>query len=386
MNKKTNKETGYLFKDIDKILELESIFRQQQLDALTFKPVSKAPVSTGLGYTGYIDDLDVFKPLYSYDEQYNDVKKMFENQLRIANYYRYGCYGRIPTVFVDMRLVIESMFGVKLKSGAKSTEEFWSEPVDTDLKDLVKLGPPALSLGQFPVFKQYHEYFIENMPEGFKMHMSGILSPFGTALAIIGSRIFNEVYDRPELLLEFLDIITLTHIQTQRALFDIIGNKDPDEFYYFGACMPGGLMAAGDDLVNLSPEMVRTFELPFLKKIAENLGCKIFYHYCPHPKDTRSRYTAHIFKELINTGYIIGLNSQPMGYWAYLDYYEELKNNKFGIQSGIEFPQDFNSRDFYRVVEKLHENTYGKSGIHVTLREIKTEAQTKKFMDIWNKL
>lgn len=374
------------FKDMDKILELESIYRQQQLDALTWKPVAKAPVSTGLGYTGYIDDLGVFKPAYTYEEQYNDVKKMFENQLRIANYYRYGCIGRIPTIFVDMRLVIESMFGVETNSGAKSTEEFWSKPLDIDLKEIVELGLPPLTAGDFLKYRQYHEYFVENMPEGFKIHMSGILSPFGTALAIIGSRIFSEVYDRPELVLQFLDIITVTHIQTQKELFKISGLKNPREFYYFGACMPGGLMVAGDDLVNISPEMIQKFELPFLKKISESLGCKLFYHYCPHPKDTPSHYTDHIFKELIKTDYIIGLNSQPMGYWAYQDYYDDLKSKKFGIQSGVEFPEDCSGSEFYKSIEKLHENTYKKSGIHITLREIKTPGQTRQFMNIWNNL
>jgi len=377
---------NYFFKDMDKILELESYYRQQQLDALTWKPISRAPVSTGLGYTGYIDDLDVFKPIYSYKEQHNDKKKMFENQVHIANYYRYSCIGRIPTIFVDLMHVIESMFGAEMNEDAKSTEEFWSKPLDLDLGAIVKRGVPSLDAGEFPKYKEFHEYFVENMPEGFKLHSPGILSPFGTAAAIIGSQIFSELYDRPELVLEFLEIVTQTHIETQKELFNISGFKNLNEFYYFGACMPGGFLVAGDDLVNLSPEMIRKFELPFLKKISDSLDCKFFYHYCPHPRDTRQHYTSHLLGEIIDTDYIIGFNSQPLGYWAYLDSFDDLRKAKFGIQSGVEVPQHCSDKEFEKWVEDLHESTYGKSGIHITLREIKSFEQTKKFYDIWSRL
>ncbi len=185
----------------DKILELENKHRQEQLDALTWKPVAKAPVSTGLGVIGYSFDLDVLRPKYSYRAQFQDKEKMLEVQIQKANYMRYCCIGRIPGLYVEIKGLIESMLGARIELAPDVTmmsmESMWVMPCNDDLNAIVERGLPSLTAGLFPMVKEFTEYFRDNLPEGFYLSPTGgAESPFAAAASILQGVIPNSMTGR----------------------------------------------------------------------------------------------------------------------------------------------------------------------------------------------
>ncbi len=375
--------------DQDNVLEREAVYRKDQLAALRWAPVAKAPVSTGLGVIGYSSDLATFRPKYPYSEQFRDKEKMLQVQIQKAEYMRYSCVGRIPGLYIEVKGLIETMLGATLEiaPGAVSSEELWVLPCPDDLKDIVNRGLPSRTAGWFPKMREFTEYFRDHLPQGFYLSPTGggLLSPFATAASILGVPLYTEIYDRPDLVHRFLDLITETSIVVYGELYKMAGFQTLDCDYFFGSCLPG-VPVAGDDVVGISADMIREFEIPYLRKLAKGLQCKIFYHYCPSLKDTREKYTDHPLKAIIPVEEIVGLNSQPLGYWAYLDHYDQLRKHRVGIQSYLDLPDHHDDKEFARWVRRMHDETYGRSGIHLTLRNVTSLEETRHFFEIWNAL
>lgn len=377
---------GTVFTGLDKALELENNYRQEQRAAWTWQPIGKAPVSTGPGVLGYSFETEAFSPCWSYPQQFGDKRKMFEVQVQKANFMRCGCIGRIPGLYVEVKGLVESMLGCEVRlSGLDlpSMECLWVLPSNEDLKAIVERGLPPLDSGLMPMMMEFTEYFREHLPEDFYLTPHGILSPFATAAAILGARLYTELYDRPEQVHQLLDLITETTVMTQNALYELSGLERKDEDYYFGSWMPGPCVG-GDDVVCLSREMIGEFEVPYIKKLSQGIGRPLVYHYCPHPQDTREHYTRHPLDALIGVPEIVGFNSQPLGYWVWRDDYETLRRHSVGVQGYKELSKPHSESEFTHWVEQMHDETYGKSGICLTLRNVSSPEETRRFKEIWD--
>lgn len=377
-----------MFADRDKLLELEQKYKQEQLDALTWKPMAKAPISTGSGVIGCSWRVEKeFRPSYTYTEQFHDKKKMLHVQVQKANYMRYRCIGRIPGVWAELKGMIPTMFGAKLElmKDAASMEGLWCRHCEKGLKAIVDRGLPPLTAGVFPKIKEFTEYFRDHLPDGFCMGIPGLGEAFSWAVDILGPRIYTELYDRPELVHQLLNLITETMITANDALYKIAGYERLDETWYLGGFVPG-IFIEGDAVVGLSPQTIREFVVPYIRKLAKGLGAKCFFHYCPNPKDTRDSYTRHPVEPIISVDEVVGLNSQPLAYWVYQDYYEELRKNKVGIHGYKYLPENHTDQEFVRWVEEMHVETYGRSGINLTLRKVISFEETRKLKEIWDAL
>ena len=53
-----------MFSDFDKLLELENRYKKEQLDALSWKKIGKAPLSTGKGYFYDATPISYFEQLF----------------------------------------------------------------------------------------------------------------------------------------------------------------------------------------------------------------------------------------------------------------------------------------------------------------------------------
>ena len=377
-----------LITDPDRLLELEQGYKQEQLDALTWQPMTKAPISTGSGVIGYSWRVEnEFQPAYTYPEQFHDKEKMLHVQMQKANYMRYRCIGRIPGVWAEFKGMIPTMFGAKLElmADAASMEGLWYRHCEDDLKAIVDRGLPPLAAGLFPTIKEFTEYFRDHLPDGFYLGIPGIGEAFSWAVDILGPRIYTEVYDRPELVHQLLDLITETMIKTDAALYKIAGYERLDETWYLGGFVPG-IVTEGDSVVGLSPQTIREFVVPYVKKLAKGLDAKCFFHYCPNPRDTRDSYTRHPVEPIISVEEVVGLNSQPLGYWVYQDYYQKLNQNRVGIHGYKPLPDNHTDPEFVRWVEDMCAETYGRSGINLTLRKVMSFEETRKLKEIWDAL
>ena len=376
------------FTDHDKLLELESKYRQEQRDAFTWQPIGKAPVSTGPGVLGYSFEADAFAPGHSYHEQFQDKQKMFEVQVQKANFMRYNCLGRIPGLYVEVKGLVESMFGCEVRFSGQdlpSMECSWVVPVKEDLAAIVGRGLPALRTGLVPMVMEFTEYFRDRLPEGFYLTPHGMPSPFAAAAAILGRGLYTDLYDRPQLVHQLLGLVTDATVLVQNALYELCGIGPADDDYYFGSWLPGPCVGA-DDVVGISPEMIQEFEVPYLKRLARGIGRKLVYHYCPNPQDTPENYIRHPLEAILGVEEVVGLNSQPLGYWVYQDYYEQLRKRRFGIEGHKELPAQHTAAEFTEWVEQMYAETYGRSGIHLTLRDVQSLEETKRLKQIWDTL
>ena len=376
-------------KDIDKYLELEDTYRKEQIDAFNWKDIGKAPLSTGDSY--FFDHWDI--PLI---KQYESKELMLKTQIKTADLTRYSCIGRIPGLRVMLMNFIPTMFGLECDfiNGHVNT---WVQPVNTDLKDLVSNGMPELSAGIFPKVLEYYEYFKENMPDHYNFDFGAILCPFGTASDILGEKIYLELIDRPHLLKEFLDIVLNLTFETYDWLFSI-GEKNNFNEYLTTGQYYNGIRVDSDPVVNLSMDMVREFETPYLKKISEHYKAKVFYHYCDRPNATKIDYNNKLIDTVSESGIICGINQMDFGYWYYIDSYNELKRKKVSINSfkPLDSKNTTQAGSFqYETVNMtdaelenwlydMHEETYGKSGIHIVLRNVNGIELARKVKTIWD--
>jgi len=93
-----------------------------------------------------------------------------------------------------------------------------------------------------------------------------------------GSSIFYALVDQPELVHALLERVTLTYAAFMRAWMEIIPFHHPGNAHW-GFYHLGNLMLRDDSAMNLSPEMVREFVLPYDQKLlkAFNGGA---VHFC----------------------------------------------------------------------------------------------------------
>lgn len=372
----------------DKWLEAEARCRREQMAALTWQPIGKAPVSTGPGVLGYSFEAEAFRPRYAYPRQYEDPEMMFQVQVQKANFMRHECLGRLPGLYVEIKGQVESLFGCQVRLSGEdlpTMECLWVLPLEDDLQAIVERGLPPPHAGIMPKVLAFTEYFRQRLPEGFYLTPHGMLSPFATAAAIVGGQLYTELRDRPQLVHQLLGLITEATIACQVELYEICGVDPAAGDHFLGSWLPGP-QVGGDDVISISPAMIREFEAPYLRRLARGLGCRLFYHYCPHPQDTRERYTRHPLPAIMEVPEVAGLNSQPLGYWVYLDYYEELRQRGIAIEGHKELPEPHDEADLVRWAEAMCAETYGRSGIHLTLRNIGTPAEMARFKAIWDAL
>jgi len=382
----------HFFSKTDKLLALEEQYKRHQLDALTWKPVNKAPVVTGVTWLGvlgaavYDQDLSDYRADYPYFEQYADPRKMFESAMQCADYYRFSCIGRIPTLKVQIENIVQSMFGARVfvPDNAKLKSEVFCSPVQMNLRQLLDNGKPDLQAGLLPKTLDFLTYFQNHLPEGYYIEPPPTHGPVQVLNDVLGEQLFTEFYNAPDdvkIALQWIaDIIAEIILQ-----FRSVCNYK-DTVYYTGGSAKPGIQIDGDAIINLPPDMIQEFEMPAITQISKSIGEKIFYHYCPNPKDTRESYAGHPLPVIFENENILGFNSQPMGYWVYQDHFDTLKDKQIGIESHKYLPKDHTRQEFIKWIEKMHEETYGKSGIVLTLRNIISQEELNIFNDVWNKI
>lgn len=370
------------YRDVDKLLELELKYKKEQLDAFNYRSYGKAPISTGQGF--FYDSSML--PGYSFFDQFHDKKLLLETELAKAKWLRYNTIGRIASVRFDYFNFIPTMFGCEYRLRKEYVSGCGMPVVDKNLEDIVKEGIPSLDKGLFSKMKEFQEYLLENTPGYYRIESPSIASPFLQFSEIMGADNYTELYDRPELVHELLGIITDLTIETYEQLYRIMDFSKFDEFLYMGGYY-NGIFMSGDPIIGISREMIEEFELPYIHRICEHFNCGVFYHYCDSPNCTRDSYTAHPFLTFLEDRDIRGYNGAHSGYFMHLDYYEKLKKNRFGIQSCLPGLSDsLTESEIKELLVRIHHDTYGKSGIHLIMRDINSFRVTEFVRDVWDML
>jgi hypothetical protein len=208
----------------------------------------------------------------------------------------------IPSItHTRMVWTLPSMFGCKM---TLVNDEPWAEPFITDIRQAPDLAEPASDAGGMPQVLEALDYFGKNAPAGMPITPPSEHTPLNIAYMLRGGALYTDLYDHPAETKQLLQTITNTFIKVEHGYKRVLGEKARHRITFAGFYLPG-LRIAGDCNVNLSPELIREFELPYLEQIAAAFG-SLMIHYC----GTASLPGHQVADALAGCGFIAAVHTQ----------------------------------------------------------------------------
>jgi len=187
----------------------------------------------------------------------------------------------------DFPLQIRAFYGVGLMASLFEAESVvaennypWVKPLGLEkVKQLVAKGVPDLMNGLVPRVLETMQFYKEAlMPypicsQAIHITQPDMQGPFDIAAQLWGSEIFTAFYDCPELIVELLDLIAETYIQTCRLFANASSEAIGDGFIalHYTICK-GHCVLKDDSSVMLSPRTYMRFIRPANEKILTTLG------------------------------------------------------------------------------------------------------------------
>lgn len=157
---------------------------------------------------------------------------------------------------------------------------------DTDkIRELIDKGLPSLDTGfgknmfdfgyaiaeifeKYPKIKKYVDVFHPDTQ-----------GPLDMCEMIWGCDMFYEMYDEPELVHEFLNLLTDTFIAVSDKWHEIFHIKTDMSTHWRGFFHRGGIVLRSDSAMNVSADMYEEFSMPYDKKLLERYGGGVI-HFC----------------------------------------------------------------------------------------------------------
>jgi hypothetical protein len=191
------------------------------------------------------------------------------------------------------------------------------------------------------------------------------------AYQLRGDAIFLDLYDHPEEVKRLLKLITETFIRVKQLYKEVLTERNGYRVSFQYLFVPGLRIAADSDVM-LSSEFIAEFEMPYLKRIAEEFG-SLAIHYCGN-FDT----TGHQFADVLSRYDFVKLvHTQLEPYLA--DSNANRRNHTFKLASIWEI-NDF--PDFLRTYgEKLKQS----SGAMFFV-QVKTKGEAQALIRQWPEL
>ena len=155
---------------------------------------------------------------------------------------------------------------------------------DDKIREIVEAGAPsidkafgkkAFEFGEIclDVFKDYPK--ISKYVQMFHPDTQG---PLDIAELLWGSEMFYNMYDEPELVHAFMEIICETYTTFLEKWFKMYPNK-PDMNVHWDYFMKGNICIRNDSAMNLSPELYSEFAFGYDKRLLKHFGGGMV-HFC----------------------------------------------------------------------------------------------------------
>lgn len=184
--------------------------------------------------------------------------------------------------------IMSSLFGCELFIMDK---EHNTLPTTIPLKggaDAIRLlldkGVPDLDNGLGSKVFEMGEYFVKLMRDYPKISKYVTLyhpdtqGPLDICELVWGSELFIDLFDNPQLVHDFLNLITETYIAFMNRWSEIVPFPK-DYSVHWSAMHKGNIVIRDDSAMNLSPEMFGEFVMPYDSKLLERFGGG-FIHFC----------------------------------------------------------------------------------------------------------
>lgn len=138
-------------------------------------------------------------------------------------------------------------------------------------------GMPDLNHGQGRQAMEASVYFLETLNRWPKLsryvhiYHPDWQGPLDIAEVFYGSEIFLAFYDEPELIQDFLGLVTDTYIANAERYFRLLPPA-PELNFHYGWVHRGAIRISLDSCVNFSPEMYRETVMPHDQRLLQRFG------------------------------------------------------------------------------------------------------------------
>ena len=206
-------------------------------------------------------------------DYYKHLEVMLDVQLRSSELFskEYGLPIRKSVSANDLAYVCAAALGAEIHYGEDDAPVIRHGMVIKDMKQVRDMKVPDIyNIGLMPKILKTFEYMKEELKDSdIKVNLGiGIQGPITTAVLLRGETFYRDLYDAPEDVHMLLRLITDTAIAIIHAADRISGIRR-------------GNVSIADDYGGLmSPSMYQEFNIPYLKRIYEELGKEGRYLHC----------------------------------------------------------------------------------------------------------
>ena len=168
------------------------------------------------------------------------------------------------------------------------------------IKKLIEAGIPDLDGGQGKQIMDCAKFFIEQLrpypklKKYCKIYHPDLQGAFDICEVVWGSGIFLDIYDSPQLVKGFMQLITDTYIAYIDRWFELVPPSDDFNVHY-GWVHKGKIRLSLDSCMNISPETYEEFVKPYDAQMLEKFGgvihsCGKVDHFVPCLTDIPGYY------------------------------------------------------------------------------------------------
>lgn len=263
---------------------------------------------------GYVAPARVDWPSATVNEALEDQEAMAIQQFAGVSGPIAGGVGAVPCVRANYgSSILPSLWGVEqfvMDAALNTLPTSLPIPGGIDgIKAALDKGMPDLRSGLGAKTFEMGQRFIEMMKpypkvsEFVHIYHPDVQGPIDACELLCGSQMFYYLYDYPELMKQFLDLITQTYIAFMREWAKIVPPKLDGYAAHWSMLHKGRIALRNDSLMNLSEEMYVEFVRPFDQRILDEFGGGMV-HFCG-----RGDHFIRAMSEM--RGYYAGNSSQP---------------------------------------------------------------------------
>ncbi|NPV06486.1 MAG: hypothetical protein HPY83_00810 [Anaerolineae bacterium] len=260
---------------------VEEIMRRQRA-SLAWQPVDRLPLGIWINRPENRADL-VFEDILDYRTFFTLQERILSDTLAVGS-------DIVPALAINNfgDGILPSMFGADLIVPRPDIDVIqdlgpWVVPLLKSRSDMAALRKPPLDGGLFPTACDAVRYYRDRAPDWLPIVTPMRLGPLSVAMLLRGEAFYTDLYEHPGELHHVLQVCTETFIETEQHLFALAGMSLKDTITNFGVSLEGALRVGEDCIINLRPEFIEEFVVPYYAQIGRAFGGRVLLHFCSMP-------------------------------------------------------------------------------------------------------
>ncbi len=221
-------------------------------------------------------------PSYNLKEQFFDQEKMLYEQAWAALSTVRAKSDALPSVRANLGTgFLASVFGLEQEVFADKMPWLKKHLRKDEIEKFSEESlSPISDKGLIPRAKEYMNFFKERLTGKVAVYLPDTQGPFDLAHLIRGNEIFTDIYDDPDFVHHLMELSTYVYIEASKYLKRVVDEPLNAGYHsnslYMESC---GVRCCEDTTTLLSPEIVKEFIVPYIKKALSPFGGG-WLHFC----------------------------------------------------------------------------------------------------------